>query len=116
MEKDFLTPDETLSMDDAIAKAQNITPDDDPQFDPILPSQLTQAQKQPNKRTMTMDEALKTYRLKMDSVEMLDKIAKGDITTHFWGNFAKGFDDFIAQAKLYPAKIDGATTLTMLRT
>ena len=108
MEKDFLTPDETLSMDDAIAKAQNITPDDDPQFDPILPSQLTQAQKQPNKRTMTMDEALKTYRLKMDSVEMLDKIAKGDITTHFWGNFAKGFDDFIAQAKLYPAKIDGA--------
>ena len=108
MEKDYLTLDTTLSMDDAIARTENITPDDDPRFDPILPSQQTARQKIPNKRTVTMDEALETYRLKMDSYDMLTKIANGDIITHFWGNAAKGVGDFVAQAKLMPTKFNGA--------
>ncbi len=106
MEKDFLT-DQTLSLDDAIAKAQSITPDDDPQFDPVLPSQLNTAEKTPSKHTMSMDDALKTYRLKMDSIEGLTRIANGDITTHFWGNLAKGAGDFIQEMKMQPAKFDG---------
>lgn len=108
MEKDYLTLDTTLSMDDAIARTENITPDDDPRFDPILPSQQTARQKIPNKRTVTMDEALETYRLKMDSYDMLTKIANGDIITHFWGNAAKGVGDFVAQAKLMPTEFNGA--------
>ena len=106
MEKDFLT-DQTLSLDDAIAKAQSITPDDDPQFDPVLPSQLNTAEKAPSKHTISMDKALKTYRLKMDSIEGLTRIANGDITTHFWGNLAKGAGDFIQEMKMQPAKFDG---------
>ena len=107
MEKDFLTPDLTESMDEAIADAQNLTPEDDPQLDPILPSQMTLKEDRPNKRTMSMDDALKTYRLRLDSVEMQNKIASGDITTHFWGNAAKGFGDFAREAKRVPATVDG---------
>jgi hypothetical protein len=108
MEKDFLTPDLTETMDEAITNAQNITPSDDPQLDPILPSQMTKTQREPNKRTMTMDEALRTYRLRLDSVETMNKIANGDIKTHFWGNAAKGIGDFVQEMKLTPAKFNGA--------
>lgn len=108
MEKDFLTPDETITMDDAIFNTQNITPDDDPSFDPILPSQLTQTQKQANKRTMSMDDALLTYRANMEGIERLSRIANGEITTHFWGNVGKGFGDFVEQAKIESPKIDAA--------
>ena len=108
MEKDLLTSNQTLSMDDALVHAETLTPDDDPRLDPILPSQMTQAQKTPNKHTITMDQALKMYRADMESYETLNKIAKGDITTHFWGNFAKGMGDFVEQTKLEPVKLNGA--------
>lgn len=108
MDNDFLTPEDNISMDDAIVQSTTLTAEDDPRLDPILPSKLTQAQKMPNERIMTMDEAIQSYRLTQEAIQGYSKIARGDITTHFWGNVAKGAGDFLSETADMPDKINAA--------
>lgn len=108
MDNDFLTPEDNISMDDAIVQSTTLTAEDDPRLDPILPSKLTQAQKMPNERIMTMDEAIQSYRLTQEAIQGYSKIARGDITTHFWGNVAKGAGDFLSETAAMPDKINAA--------
>ena len=47
------------TLGNAIVAENNLAPNDDPRLDPILPSQMTSAQKLPSDHDMTMAEAMR---------------------------------------------------------
>ena len=56
------TENET-TLGNAIVAENDLAPNDDPRLDPILPSQMTSAQKLPSDHDMTMAEAMRQYRI-----------------------------------------------------
>ena len=97
------TENET-TLGNAIVAENDLAPNDDPQLDPILPSQMTSAQKLPSDHDMTMTEALRQYRINQTTI---DQRLKGP-ETHFWGNAAKGIRDFTKEVAILPEKFDAA--------
>lgn len=97
------TENET-TLGNAIVAENDLAPNDDPQLDPILPSQMTSAQKLPSDHDMTMTEALRQYRINQTTI---DQRLKGP-ETHFWGNAAKGVRDFTKEVAILPEKFDAA--------
>ena len=92
------------TLGNAIVAENDLAPNDDPRLDPILPSQMTSAQKLPSDHDMTMAEAMRQYRITQTTI---DQRMKGP-ETHFWGNAAKGIKDFGQEIKAFPDKFDAA--------
>lgn len=97
------TENET-TLGNAIVAENDLAPNDDPRLDPILPSQMTSAQKLPSDHDMTMAEAMRQYRITQTTI---DQRIKGP-DTHFWGNAAKGVKDFGKEIAAFPEKFDAA--------
>ena len=92
------------TLGNAIVAENDLAPNDDPRLDPILPSQMTSAQKLPSDHTMTMAEAMRQYRITQTTI---DQRLKGP-ETHFWGNAAKGVKDFGKEVAAFPDKFNAA--------
>lgn len=97
------TENET-TLGNAIVAENDLAPNDDPRLDPILPSQMTSAQKLPSDHDMTMAEAMRQYRITQTTI---DQRIKGP-DTHFWGNAAKGVKDFGKEVAAFPDKFNAA--------
>lgn len=97
------TENET-TLGNAIVAENDLAPNDDPRLDPILPSQMTSAQKLPSDHDMTMAEAMRQYRITQTTI---DQRIKGP-DTHFWGNAAKGVKDFGKEIAAFPDKFNAA--------
>lgn len=97
------TENET-TLGNAIVAENDLAPNDDPRLDPILPSQMTSAQKLPSDHDMTMAEAMRQYRITQTTI---DQRLKGP-ETHFWGNAAKGVKDFGKEVAAFPDKFNAA--------
>lgn len=97
------TENET-TLGNAIVAENDLAPNDDPRLDPILPSQMTSAQKLPSDHDMTMTEAMRQYRITQTTI---DQRIKGP-DTHFWGNAAKGIKDFGKEIAAFPDKFNAA--------
>lgn len=97
------TENET-TLGNAIVAENDLAPNDDPRLDPILPSQMTSAQKLPSDHDMTMAEAMRQYRINQTTI---DQRIKGP-DTHFWGNAAKGVKDFGKEVAAFPDKFNAA--------
>lgn len=97
------TENET-TLGNAIVAENDLAPNDDPRLDPILPSQMTSAQKLPSGHDMTMAEAMRQYRITQTTI---DQRIKGP-DTHFWGNAAKGVKDFGKEIAAFPDKFNAA--------
>lgn len=97
------TENET-TLGNAIVAENDLAPNDDPRLDPILPSQMTSAQKLPSDHDMTMAEAMRQYRITQTTIDQRIK----DPDTHFWGNAAKGVKDFGKEVAAFPDKFNAA--------
>lgn len=92
------------TLGNALIAENNLAANDDPQLDPILPSQMTNAQKIPSEHEISMTEALRQYRITQSTI---DQRIKGP-ETHFWGNIGKGVKDFGGEVKAFPDKFNAA--------
>lgn len=92
------------TLGNAIVAENDLAPNDDPRLDPILPSQMTSAQKLPSDHDITMAEAMRQYRITQTTI---DQRIKGP-DTNFWGNAAKGVKDFGKEIAAFPDKFNAA--------
>lgn len=92
------------TLGNAIVAENDLSVNDDPRLDPVLPSQLTSAQKLPSEHYMTLSDAMKQYRITQTTIEQRMKAPE----THFWGNAAKGVGDFFKEVGATPDKFDAA--------
>lgn len=97
---------EEMSLDNILKTGMELTKDDDPQIDPILPSQMTSAQKLPNEHAITLSDAMDQYYITQQLVENLQKKP----ITHFWGNAAKGVGDFLSETATLPDRLNAMVT------
>lgn len=96
--------DNETTLSNAIVAENELAANDDPRLDPILPSQLTSAQKLPSEHDMTLTDAMKQYRATQTTIEQR---MKGP-DSHFFGNAAKGIGDFVKEMGAFPDKFDAA--------
>lgn len=96
--------DNETTLSNAIVAENELAANDDPRLDPILPSQMTSAQKLPSPHTLTLTDAMKQYRATQTTIEQR---MKGP-DSHFWGNAAKGVGDFVKEMGAFPDKFDAA--------
>lgn len=92
------------TLGNAIVAENDLSVNDDPRLDPVLPSQLTSAQKLPSEHYMTLSDAMKQYRITQTTIEQRMKAPE----THFWGNLAKGVGDFGKGIVTAPDKLGAA--------
>lgn len=92
------------TLGNAIVAENDLSVNDDPRLDPVLPSQLTSAQKLPSEHYMTLSDAMKQYRITQTTIEQRMKAPE----THFWGNLAKGVGDFGKEIVTAPDKLGAA--------
>lgn len=96
--------DNETTLGNALVAENELAANDDPRLDPILPSQLTSAQKLPSEHDMTLTDAMKQYRATQTTIEQR---MKGP-DSHFFGNAAKGVGDFVKEMGAFPDKFDAA--------
>lgn len=96
--------DNETTLGNALVAENELAANDDPRLDPVLPSQLTNAQKLPSPHTLSLTEAIKQYRAEQTTLERLTKSPD----SHFWGNAAKGVGDFVKEMGAFPDKFDAA--------
>ena len=96
--------DNETTLGNALVAENELAANDDPRLDPVLPSQLTSAQKLPSEHDMTLTDAMKQYRATQTTIEQR---MKGP-DSHFFGNAAKGVGDFVKEMGAFPDKFDAA--------
>lgn len=96
--------DNETTLENALVAENELAANDDPRLDPVLPSQLTSAQKLPSEHDMTLTDAMKQYRATQTTIEQR---MKGP-DSHFFGNAAKGVGDFVKEMGAFPDKFDAA--------
>lgn len=96
--------DNETTLSNAIVAENELAANDDPRLDPILPSQMTSAQKLPSPHTLTLTDAMKQYRATQTTIEQ--RMQGPD--SHFFGNAAKGVGDFVKEMGAFPDKFDAA--------
>lgn len=94
--------DNETTLGNALVAENELAANDDPRLDPILPSQLTSAQKLPSEHDMTLTDAMKQYRATQTTIEQR---MKGP-DSHFFGNVAKGVGDFVKEMGAFPDEFD----------
>ena len=77
--------DNETTLQNALVAENELAANDDPRLDPVLPSQLTSAQKLPSEHDMTLTDAMKQYRATQTTIEQRMKGPDSHFFVKRWG-------------------------------